>query len=122
MATTKEILDLDCREEKNKAIIQKVLRQLKPLSKYSEEEEIPLMAIEKVIKIMSSKYYVRIQALVPDIWVNHDLDIWRGEIINEVDYKQKFIYGASIYEVLAKAAILIYSGVKKKEYKERKKK
>lgn len=117
---TEDILNLDCREEKSKKVIQKVLRQLKPLSKYSEEETIPLEAIEKAIKIMCSKYQVRIIRITPDIWVNKKSDVWRCEIINETNLEiLGFTFGISIYEILAKAAILIYSEIKKERLKVR---
>ena len=41
--TTEEILNLDYRKEESKTKIQKVLRKIKPLSKYSEEDDIPLV-------------------------------------------------------------------------------
>ena len=44
--TTNEIINLDYREKKNQEIIQKALRKIKPLSKYSEEY-VPYSALEK---------------------------------------------------------------------------
>ena len=39
---TTEILDLDCRVNENREIIQTVLRQIKPLAKCSDEYDIPM--------------------------------------------------------------------------------
>jgi hypothetical protein len=118
---TKDIIDLDYREEENKVIIQNVLRQLKPLSKYSDEEDIPLVAIEKAIKIMCSRYLVRIRSIWPDIWANKKSDIWRADIVNDSNLMSVgVVYGISIYEVFAKIAILIYSEIKKERLEVRK--
>ena len=118
---TNDVLNLDCREEENKVKVQKVLRQLKPLSKYSDEDDIPLVAIEKAIKIMSSKYQVRIRNIVPDIWSNKKSDVWRCEVVDDSTLALiGYVYGISIYEVFAKTAILIYSEIKKERLKVRK--
>ena len=119
--TTKEVLELDYREEENKKTIQKVLRKLKPLSKYSEDEDIPLSAIEKAIKIMCSKYMIRVMSITPDIWVNKKSDVWRCHIINDSNLETiGFVFGISMYEIFAKTAILIYSEIKKERLKTRK--
>lgn len=112
--TTGEIMNLDYREEKNQKIIQKVLKQIKPLSKYSDECEIPFSALEKVISVMCKKYTMRMNQLVPDVWVNNEYTIWRAWLINDMNLKTiDTVYGASLYEVLAKCAIRLYAEVKK---------
>lgn len=109
---TSEILELDYREEKSKSIIQKVLRKIKPLSKYSDDEDIPLDAIENVIRIMSYKYRYRVQ-LSEDVYASNRYGIWQSFIVVD-DYTAIKCYGISIYEALAKTAIYMYSKVKKK--------
>ena len=47
---TEQILNLDFRKEENQGIIQKVLRKIKPLSKYSDEV-VPIEAIEKLVRV-----------------------------------------------------------------------
>lgn len=112
--TTKQIVNLDCREEKNQKIIQKVLRQIKPLSRYSEEYDIPFEAIEKAIVVMEKKYRLRIREFVPDIWSNKKEVIWRASIINDNTLETlESVYGISVYEVFAKTAIRMYAEVKK---------
>ena len=49
---TEDIINLDCRKEENKEIIQKVLRKIKPLSRYPDGCDIPFEAIEKAITVM----------------------------------------------------------------------
>ncbi len=112
--TTKQIMNLDYRKEENQEIIQKVLRQIKPLSKYSDEYEIPFSALEKAIKVMCKKYCMQLRDLSPDMWSNHNHTIWRATLINETNLKTiETIYGISLYEVFAKTAIRLYAEVKK---------
>lgn len=112
--TTKEVMNLDCRKEENKEIIQKVLRQIKPLSRYSDECEIPFEAIEKAIVVMSKKYNMRVREFMPDVWSNEDHTIWRATLINETNYKTiDTVFGITLYEVFAKTAIRLYAEVKK---------
>lgn len=116
--STKQLLNLDCRKEENQKIIQKVLRQIKPLSRYSDEENIPFSALEKAITIMCKKYCMRIAELTPDVLANDKHIIWKAKLINETNSKTidnviDNVYGVSLYEVLAKSAIRLYAEVKK---------
>ena len=112
--TTKQIINLDYREKENQEIIQKVLRQIKPLSRYSDECEIPFSALEKAITVMCKKYLMRIRDFAPDVWSNNDHTIWRATLINETNLKTiDYVYGISLYEVFAKSAIRLYAEVKK---------
>lgn len=109
---TEDILNLDLRKEENKEIIQKVLKLIKPLSRFSGE--IPFEGIEKAIVIMSKKYKMRIRDITPDVWSNENNTIWRAVIINEENLKTMgVIYGISLYELFAKTAILMYAEVRK---------
>ena len=112
--TTNEIINLDYREKKNQEIIQKVLRQIKPLSKYSDECDIPFSAIEKAITVICKKYCMRVNQLTPDIWSNDEHTIWRAWIINDINLKTiDTVYGITLYEIFAKIAIRLYAEVKK---------
>ena len=108
---TKDILELDYRIEKNKDKIQKILRQVKPLAKFSEDEVIPLEVLEKCLFKICNKYKISCFNISSDFNSN-DFTIWRMQLI----YKNKSlpsIYGSCIYEMLAKAIILSYSEIKK---------
>ena len=112
--STKQLLNLDCRKEENQKIIQKVLRQIKPLSRYSDEENTPFSALERAITIMCKKYCMRIAELTPDVLANDKHIIWKAKLINETNSKTiDNVYGVSFYEVLAKSAIRLYAEVKK---------
>lgn len=112
--TTKEIINLDYREKENQEIIQKVLRQIKPLSRYSDECEIPFSALEKAITVMCKKYLMRVREFTPDVWSNDEHTIWRAALINETNLKTiDMVFGVTLYEVFAKCAIRLYAEVKK---------
>lgn len=111
--TTNQVLQLDCRKEENEKIIQKVLKQIKPLSKYTDVEDVPIWAIEKAITVMAKKYNVRIREFMPDVWANKNETIWRATIVSEEDLSTTTVYGISLYEVFAKSAIQMYHMVKK---------
>lgn len=112
--TTKEVMNLDCRKEENKRIIQKVLRQIKPLSRYSDEDDVPFEAIEKAVNVMSKKYAMRIREFYADVLSNDKGTIWKATIVNDVNLKTiDTVFGITLYEVFAKAAIRLYAEVKK---------
>lgn len=112
--TTNQILNLDYRLEENKKIIQKVLRQIKPLSRCSEDEEIPIEYLEKAITVMSKKYKLRIGSISPDVWTNEKYSIWRSTIISDKNLQTiGIVWGISMYEVLAKTCIKMYSEIKR---------
>ena len=110
----KQVINLDYRNPKNKEIIKKVLSEIKPLSRFSDEEEVPMWAIEKAIAVMCKKYNMRISNITSDIFGNDTCIIWKGDIITEHNYKTVgTVYGISMYELFAKAAIILHDEVKK---------
>lgn len=109
---TDQILNLDFREEKSKEIIQKVLRKIKPLSKYPDGEDIPLEKIEKVVIVLTRKYEITPQ------WINmsyrsNECGIYSVGVKTTTDHKWLGnVYGICLYEVFAKLAIKMYSEIK----------
>lgn len=112
--TTQQVLDLDCRKEGSKNTIQRVLRQIKPLSKYPEEEVLPLEAIEKAIQVMDRKYNLGINYISCDTRSTKAGTIWAAHLCNASEYRFATVYGLSLYEVTAKAAIRLYSELKRR--------
>lgn len=114
---TEHILNLDYRKEENQEIIQKVLKKIKPLSKYSEE--VPLESIEKTIKVLTNKYDIMPQ------WMGmnyHEpiLGIYSIGVKTATTHKWLGnVYGMCLYEVFAKLAIKMYSDVKTGKVKQR---
>lgn len=112
--TTNQIINLNCKDKENQKIIQKVLRQIKPLSRYSNECDIPFDAIEKAITVMCKKYMMRVSQLTSDVLANDFHIIWKASLTNDTNFSViDTIYGITLYEVFAKTAIRLYTEVKK---------
>lgn len=108
--TINEILNANCRKEEGRQIIQKALKKIKPLSKF-QDEEVPIEMIEKLVWKLSLKYNMRVKSIMTDLWSSDKGIIWVAHIVNEenlTDYG-KPVYGVSMYEVLAKVALFMYS-------------
>lgn len=106
--TTKELLELDWREEENQRKIQKALKQIKPLSK--EVGIVPLEKMERAIKIMCEKYRLWIRELCPDVDAGDKHIIWRAIVIDIDNLKTiGVVYGCTLYEAIAKTTIFLYS-------------
>ena len=107
---TTEILDLDCRVNENREIIQTVLRQIKPLAKCSDEHDIPMDKLEKCLQVLCKNYDMYPRQIVPDIMAAEKDIIWRFEV---VDLKNLSVlgkcYGLNLYELMCKAVIMLYA-------------
>lgn len=110
---TEEILDLDYREKESKEIIQKVLRKIKPLSKYSDEHDgIPLEAIEKLVRVLTQKYEIAPQWMTISLHENN-INMYSIGVKTTTDHRWLGnVYGMCLYEIFAKLAIKMYSEIK----------
>lgn len=115
---TEDILNLDCRKEESREIIQKALKRIKPLSKYSDE--IPLEAIEKLIGVLVKKYAITVQS-INLCFIDEKRSLYYSCGIIENDEHQWLgnCYGITMYELLSKVAIKLYSDIKRLEISER---
>lgn len=113
--TTNQILELDCRIEKNREVIQKVLRQIKPLAKYPEGKQVPIEKIERCFKVLCNKYDIRIPfGFSFDTQASDEYVIWRCKIETLKGCDIGIAHGCTFYECMAKAVILIYSKTRSK--------
>lgn len=119
--TTDQVLNFDYSKEENKKIIQKVLTQIKPLSKFSDEEEIPLELLEKTVSVLVNKY-----AIIPQ-WISMNYKgLRKGTIVtyscgvkrSDTHEWLGTVYASSLYELFTKLAIKIYSEVRSENVKE----
>lgn len=109
---TEQILNLDYRKEESQEIIQKVLRKIKPLSKYSEENNIPIEAIEKLIRVLVKKYEITPQWMTMS-YFESTLGIYSICVKTTTGHEWLgTVYGMCLYEVFAKLAIKMYSEIK----------
>jgi len=109
---TKQILNLDYRKKESQEIIQKVLRKIKPLSKYSDKSNVPIEAIEKLIRVLVQKYEITPQWMT--MWYfEPTLGIYSINVKTTTENEWLgTVYGMCLYEVFAKLAIKMYSEVK----------
>lgn len=107
--TTSEILHLDYYENEN--IFQKALRKIKPLSKYSLEENIPLDILEKLVSTYEYKYAIMINYICP-VYIPGERRMYSVTIKNTEKNETYYIHSSSIYEAFCKISILYYSEVK----------
>lgn len=114
--TTDQILSLDMRDAESAEKLQKALKKIKPFSK--EEGKVRLELIEKFLLKICRKYVLKIQYIMPSMLTEtmyYSLSVKR----DDTHEWQGSVYGMTIYEVFAKAAVLLYSKVKKENIPER---
>lgn len=120
--TTGEIMELDCNDERNVAILQQELQKVGKLSMYAEAGVIPLWAIEKVLSFTDAKYHIYIRDIALCVGAApKGKSLWRVKIVENDGVQcidQKSIYAVSIYEAMAKAVIKIQSMVRLKKAKD----
>ena len=110
--TTNQVIQLDYREQENRETIQKVLRKIKPLSKYSDESNVPIEAIEKLIRVLVQKYEITPQWMTMS-YFEPILGIYSIGVKTTIEHEWLgTVYGMCLYEVFAKLAIKMYSEVK----------
>lgn len=115
---TKQILELDCRIQKNREAVQRALRCIKPLAKCNPQCDVPLDKVEKLVRLMLNKY----QAEIVWIFVSHDDENMLYTIsLRGVSATEQYqpVYGITLYEVMCKCAIYMWSLVKQGAFEER---
>lgn len=112
---TADIMQLDCRIPENRETIQKVLRQIKPLAKCPDGQDIPMDKLERCFKVLCERYGYW-STLHPDTNANDKHIVWRLSLFKETERTSSGsnMWGISVYEVLSKAVILMYSKVRRK--------
>lgn len=108
---TQDIINLDFRKNENKEIIQKALVRIKPLAKFSEQE-VPLEALEKVIRVLTAKYAICPQYIT--FLPSGSTGILYSAGIKRSDTHEwlSTVYGICLYELFAKLVIQMYSYTK----------
>ena len=101
------VLNIDCRNEDGRLLLQKELKKIKPFVKC--KSDVPIAYIEKAIRILCNKYEYMLKVYA-DTVSGEEYIIWKCEITNCKDLSlTSNTYGCSIYECLAKAVIKLYS-------------
>lgn len=110
---TSEILSLDYYKADNENIFQKALRNIKPFSKYSLEENVPLEMLEKFIAKCEYKYNIMVNYITP-VYIPDERNIYSATIRNTETFKvYKLIFASSLYELYVKLCIYYYSEIRR---------
>lgn len=114
--TTKQVLELDCRIEENRETIQRVLRQIKPLAKCPDGQQIPFSKLERCLKVICNNYNLFVRSLFPDVYASDKDIIWRSVTVDLQTLDEVGVaYGCTLYECIAKTVILLYSKTRKRK-------
>lgn len=117
---TEDILNLDYRKEENVDKIQKVLLKIKPLMKYSEEEQVPFESLEKLLHMICVKYKVWVRNITQSPLVSNGNDLWGCQIVDTDELEIiKEVYGICMYELFAKIVIFLWSAKEREKIKRR---
>ena len=107
-----DILNLNCKNDEAKEILQKALRKIKPLSKY---EEVSFEQLEKFVMKVVYKYDIILQYI--------SISMMDKRLLFSISMKNKkgdwlgTVYGISMYEVFGKLSIKLYSMIRNERLK-----
>lgn len=114
--TTKELLEADFRNDAQRRAVQKALLKMKPFSKLCGE--VPLEKLEKFVFLSQRKYLVYMGSIF--VSVANDMPVYQVYFRNDKSMKEMgFVCGCSLYELMAKACIKIWSMIAKNEIEKR---
>lgn len=115
---TEDILNIDCRQEKGKQTVNKFLWKIKPIAKLGvpKGRELSVEDLEKVLHGISTKYGYETQGFVP-YYEEHKKFIFYQSSVTKIENKERHwvgtVYGVTLWEVVAKTIIKIYSEIMK---------
>lgn len=115
--TTKDILELDFRDDKSYMIMQKVLKKIDPLANI--EGKVPIEKLEKLLFLFQRRYCIEFNW----IFVSHEDEqpVYTISMRNTyTDVGMGYVHGITLYEVVSKAVVAIWSHIKAKRLKKRK--
>lgn len=117
---TEEILNIDCRKEEGRKKINSFLWKIKPVTKLKIPKGCMLAVedIEKVLHGISIHYGYVIKQIAPYYENGEQFIFFKGEVMrkrNETNEWCGTVYGKTMWELLAKALIKIYSEIKKEK-------
>lgn len=120
---TEEILNIDCRKEEGKKKINSFLWKIKPVTKLKISKGCMLTVedIEKVLHGISIHYDYIVQQIAPYYEDGEQFVFFKGEVMRKRNKTNEWcgtVYGKTMWELLAKALIKMYSEIKKEKTEE----
>lgn len=122
--TTKDILNMDCRKEKGYRTIQRALFKIPQIQKAydklckEEQEEwdfrIPQEILERMLHQLSIRKKYIVMNIQPFYGKNHDEFVFYTSSVKRITDHVWVgsVYGVTLYEVVCKLVIMIYSDTK----------
>lgn len=104
----------------NSKKFQKLLRKIKPFSKIDMDQDIPLIKLEKLVRMYITKYNLYIGSISENIVFDNYYSAWVGKsVVSEKRGRENVFLNSieawSIYEVFVKICILFYWEVENDE-------
>lgn len=117
---TEEILNIDCRKEEGRKKINSFLWKIKPVTKLKIPKGCMLAVedIERVLHGISIHYCYIVQQIAPYYEDGKQFIFFKGEVMKKRNKTNEWcgtVYGKTMWELLAKALIKIYSEIKKEK-------
>lgn len=103
-----KVILVDYRTEIGKEKVQEALLKIKPLSKYDNEEKVPLEKIEKLLFQIQKKYKAGMAIICVSGKANDESLVYTGGIADDEGKVICAIHGIEVYELLAKTAIKLW--------------
>lgn len=108
-----DVIELDCRNGKNKELLNKRVHELKPFAKH-KENEVKIEDLEKYVRLISKKYNVCPQWIMMDVFASNASMVYSCSVLKK-DTREYLgvVYGASLYELMSKLAVKMEIEAKK---------
>lgn len=120
---TEDILNIDCRTEEGKKKVNSFLWKIKPIKKLNIPKGciVDTENLEKVLHGISIRYGYETQGFTP-YYEEHKKFVFYSSNVTKIENKERHwigtVYGVTLWEVLAKTIIKIYSEILKEKNNE----
>lgn len=123
MKTTEEILNIDCRKPDGKEKLNRFLWKIKPFSKLGIPKGcvLDIGDLERVLHGISIRYGYRLVNVSPYYEDDKTFIFFKGDITKKEEGVRQWhgsVYGVTMWELIAKSLIKIYSEIQKERKKD----
>lgn len=119
---TDDVLNLDCTSEENKKKLNKFLYNVKPIAKQmgsDKTKQVSIKVLEQTLHGICIKYKYSLQHIMP-YYEENKFKFYIASVMNIKETRTWIgnVYGITIWEVLAKTIIKVYSEILKEKEKD----